>query len=156
MFQQAVDVFDIVQRVVDIELELRDDAQLLALAHAEASAQVAAVGSYQGHYTVHGATADNHNGEVYAGYGEVGRDAHLCDCDERLAQRLEVGLIVGLPLAALHLPEEDVAHVLLYKATYLVLPRVLHGRAVIAVYQRQPTRMGKNTVCCIKATPSVA
>ena len=142
MFQQALDVLDIVERIVEVEFKMGDDAQLLALAEAEAAPQVGGVFADELEEPLFGPLADDHQRDVDAGDGEVGGDAHLGDGDKGLAKD-RLGLF-----------EEYLAHILLDEAAYLVLACALHGGR--GVYQRQPTRMGRKTVCCIQATPMVA
>ena len=141
VFQEALDVLDIVERVVEVEFEMGDDAQLLTFAEAEAPPQVGRVLADELEEPLFGPLADNHQRDVDAGDGEVGGDAHLGDGDKRRTED------------RLGLAEEDIAHILLDKAADFVLSCALHG---FSFYQRQPTRMGRKTVCCIQATPMVA
>jgi hypothetical protein len=115
LLEEALNVLDIVERVVEVEFEVRDDAQLFAFSEAETTAQVGSVFSYECQETLLRAIAYNHDGKVYACYGEIRGDAHTCDCDKRRAKE------------RFHLTEEDVSHVLLDEAADFILACTLHG-----------------------------
>lgn len=114
LLQEVLNVLYVVERVVDEEFELRDDAQLLAFAHAEAAAQVGGVFLYDAEDLFFAHSAYGEDAQVDAGYGEVGRDAYACDGDERVAHY------------GLHFFQEDFAHILLYESGDFVLSCCLH------------------------------
>lgn len=114
MLQQVIDVLYVVERVINEEFELRDDAQLLALAQAKATTQIGSIFFYDAKNLLLAYAAYGEDAQVNAGYREVGRDAHTCDGDERVAHY------------GLHFFQEDFAHILLYESGDFVLSCCLH------------------------------
>ena len=97
LLQQAVDFLHIVEGVVEVVVELGDDAQLLGLAVAETATDVGGMGEdgiddalLGGRDGILAALCrdlpDGHDADMHTGNGEVGGDADTGDGDERVAQ----------------------------------------------------------------------
>lgn len=81
LFQKSVDVFHIVQRVVNEELELGYDAELVFDFLAEAETNVLGVGSDGPDDGVLVVVWRQIDAQICAGNGKVGGDGRICDGD---------------------------------------------------------------------------
>lgn len=121
LLEQSFDILYVVKRIVEVEFKVGNDAQLFAFAEAETPPKVRGVLSNQCQNALRCTFADDHNGDMDAGDGEVRSDTNTCDRDERRTED------------RLHLAEEDVAHVLLYQSANLILTGTLHVFFVITL-----------------------
>ena len=109
--EELVDVVDVVERVVDVELQLGAAAQLVAHLLGELMADTALVGGdivHDGLGILAGEDAQAHVGDA-----QVGRDAHAAHADERAAR------LGGLAA-------EDFAQLLLHQAANFLLSCRIH------------------------------
>lgn len=128
LFEEAVDVLEFVECLVEIEFQFGDDSQLFAFQHAQATTQVGIVGVDGRHHGFFacgdsgigvGHCAQRQDAHIDASYGEVGSDANFCYGDERVAQ------------LGFHLFEKEGAHILLYETGYLVLSCCFHNLILV-------------------------
>ena len=111
LIEQLVDVVHVVKRVVKEELQLWDDAQLMALQFAKLEPYLRGmlIDIAQHFFS----PLRRKNAEVCLGHTEVGTDAHDADADE------EVACLASLCL-------KNVAQVFLYETSYFVLSCCFH------------------------------
>lgn len=106
----------LVERSIDMEIELGDDSELILLQIAELEANRTLIFL---HLLEHSLSAvRREDAQIYVGDAQVGRHAHLAYGDEQVADTLGIA-------------KEDVAEVLLHEAGDLLLSSSLHDSQLI-------------------------
>ena len=104
-------MFNVIQRIVDEELEFRNDAELLADSCAKLEANLLLIGVDVLHYLL--CLLAWEDAEIDATHAQVGADAASTDAHQNASHR--TGLLL-----------KDVAQLLLNEASYLVLSGCFH------------------------------